>query len=85
MGLRIQQNLVVVLKTIQSNPATYEWIKNYWVHLVVIDPSTKSFLRFKDEGFIRYQPESQIEHLDHLRDKLLSTKENLPVYLIDSL
>lgn len=83
--LIVEQYPEVVLAVIQANPATYEWIKNYWVHLVVIDPSTKSFLRFKDEGFIRYQPESQIEHLDHLRDKLLSTKENLPVYLIDSL
>ena len=59
--------------------------QNYWVHFVVIDPYTKAFLRFKDEGFIPYLPEAHIEHLDHLQDKLLSTKENLPVYLIDSL
>ncbi|WP_111669674.1 YbcC family protein [Algoriphagus litoralis] len=81
----VEQDPQVVLNVIQSNPATYEWIKNYWVHFVVIDPSTKAFLKFKDEGFIAYRPESNIEHLDHLKDKLLSTKENLPVYLIDSL
>jgi uncharacterized protein YbcC (UPF0753/DUF2309 family) len=81
----VEQDPQVVLNVIQSNPATYEWIKNYWVHFVVIDPRTKGFLRFKDEGFIAYQPQSNVEHLDHLKDKLLSTKENLPVYLIDSL
>jgi len=81
----VEQDPQVVLNVIQSNPATYEWIKNYWVHFVVIDPRTKAFLRFKDEGFMEYHPQSNVEHLDHLKDKLLSTKENLPVYLIDSL
>lgn len=81
----VEQYPEVVINVIRSNPSTYEWIKNNWVHFVVIDPSTKTFLRFKDEGFVPYQPESEIEHLDHLRDKLLSSKENLPVYLIDSL
>lgn len=81
----VEQYPEVVMNVIQSNPATYEWIKNYWVHFVVIDPATKTFLRFKDEGFVPYHPEAHIEHLDHLKDKLLSTKENLPVYLIDSL
>lgn len=81
----VEQYPEVVMNVIQSNPATYEWIKNYWVHFVVIDPTTKAFMRFKDEGFVPYQPEAHIEHLDHLKDKLLSTKENLPVYLIDSL
>jgi hypothetical protein len=52
---------------------------------VVIDPATKTFLRFRDEGFVRYIPEAKVEHLDHLKDKLLSSKENLPVYLIDSI
>ncbi|RIW14539.1 DUF2309 domain-containing protein [Algoriphagus lacus] len=81
----VEQYPEVVMNVIRANPATYEWIKNYWVHFVVIDPSTKTFLRFKDEGFVNYIPESHIEHLDHLKDKLMSTKENLPVYLIDSL
>lgn len=83
--LIVEQDPEVVINVIRSNPSTYEWIKNYWVHFVVIDPATKSFLRFKDDGFVIYRPESHIEHLDHLRDKLLSSKENLPVYIIDSL
>ena len=81
----VEQYPEVVMQVIQSNPATYEWIKNYWVHFVVIDPATKTFLRFRDEGFVRYIPEAKVEHLDHLKDKLLSSKENLPVYLIDSI
>lgn len=81
----VEQDPEVVMKVLQANPATYEWVKNYWIHLVVIDPFTGTFLRYRDEGFEPYQPESKIEHLDHLQDKLLSSKENLPVYLIDSL
>lgn len=81
----VEQDPEVVLNVIQSNPATYEWIKNYWVHFVVLDPATKTFLKFKDEGYVQYKPEAEIAHLDHLRDKLMSSKENLPVYLIDSL
>lgn len=81
----VEQYPDLVLEVLKSNPATYEWVKNYWVHFVVIDPKTRTLLRFKDEGFVEYTPESHIDHLDHLQDKLLSTKENLPVYLIDSL
>lgn len=83
--LIVEQYPDLVLEVLKSNPATYEWVKNYWVHFVVIDPKTRTLLRFKDEGFVAYTPESHIDHLDHLKDKLLSTKENLPVYLIDSL
>jgi uncharacterized protein len=81
----VEQYPGLVLKVLQSNPATYEWVKNYWVHLVVIDPESRAMLRFKDESFVVYYPESKIDHLDHLKDKLLSSKENLPVYLIDSI
>jgi uncharacterized protein len=81
----VEQYPDLVLEVLKSNLATYEWVKNYWVHFVVIDPKTRTLLRFKDEAFVEYTPESHIDHLDHLQDKLLSTKENLPVYLIDSL
>ncbi|MCU0399522.1 MAG: DUF2309 domain-containing protein [Algoriphagus sp.] len=81
----VEQYPDLVLEVLKSNPATYEWVKNYWVHFVVIDPKTRTLLRFKDEGFVEYTPDAHIDHLDHLQDKLLSTKENLPVYLIDSL
>nr|WP_287937358.1 DUF2309 domain-containing protein [Algoriphagus sp.] len=81
----VEQHPELVLEVLQSNPATYEWVKNHWVNFVVIDPVSREFLRFKDEGFVPYSPKAKTEHLDHLQDKLLSTKENLPVYVIDSL
>ncbi len=81
----VEQYPKLVMEVLKSNPATYEWVKNYWVHLVVIDPESRQMLRFRDESFVVYTPESKIDHLDHLKNKLLSTKENLPVYLIDSL
>jgi hypothetical protein len=55
------------------------------VHLVVIDPDSGKLLRLVDGKFISYEPLTTIEHLDHLQDKLLSTQQNLPVYLIDSI
>jgi uncharacterized protein YbcC (UPF0753/DUF2309 family) len=81
----VEQYPNLVMEVLKSNPATYEWVKNYWVHFVVIDPESRQMLRFKDESFVVYTPESKIDHLEHLKDKLLSTKENLPVYLIDSI
>ena len=81
----VEQVPGLVLQLIQANPAIAEWINNFWVHLVVIDPDSGKFLRLVDGKFISYEPLTTIEHLDHLQDKLLSTQQNLPVYLIDSL
>lgn len=81
----VEQLPSLVLQLIQANPAIAEWINNFWVHLVVIDPDSGKLLRLVDGKFISYEPLTTIEHLDHLQDKLLSTQQNLPVYLIDSL
>ena len=81
----VEQVPSLVLELIQANPAIAEWINNFWVHLVVIDPESGDLLRLVDGRFISYQPIATIEHLDHLQDKLLSTQQNLPVYLIDSI
>ena len=81
----VEQNPKVVETVLRSNPVVYEWIKNYWVHLVVIEPETRQILRFKEEQWVPYRPLTTIEHLDHLQDKLSTSQQNLPVYLIDSL
>jgi uncharacterized protein len=81
----VEQVPSLVLQLIQANPAIAEWITNFWVHLVVIDPDSGKLLRLVDGKFISYEPLTTIEHLDHLQDKLLSTQQNLPVYLIDSI
>jgi uncharacterized protein YbcC (UPF0753/DUF2309 family) len=75
----------VVMQVLENNPATYEWVKNYWLHFVVIHPETKQFHHYKDGAFVIYTPLSTIEHIEHLQDKLKSEDGNLPVYLIDSL
>jgi uncharacterized protein YbcC (UPF0753/DUF2309 family) len=81
----VEQVPELVNQVITASPALLEWIKNTWVHLVVLDPNSGDFLRWVDEKFVPYTPLTEIEHLEHLQDKLLSTKQNLPVYLIDSL
>jgi len=81
----VEQDPLVVAKVLESNPGIHEWVKNTWVHFVVIDPRTGELLRRVDEKFIPYVPLTEVQHLDHLQDKLLSTQQNLPVYLIDSL
>ncbi len=73
----------VVLKTIQTNPATYEWFKNEWVNLVSVDPETKALYVFEKEEFVPYLPLTKnLQTLSDL-DALLATHENnLPVYLL---
>ena len=71
----------VVLKTMKINPSTYEWFKNEWVRLVVIDPLTKQPFLFSNEGF---EPckllEKQLVEVDDLTTVFKKEHENLPVY-----
>lgn len=83
--LIVEHHPEVVLNVLLNNPATYEWIKNYWVHFVVLDPRTKIFNQYRDGGFVEYNPKAKITQIEHLKDKLMSSDQNLPVYLIDSL
>jgi uncharacterized protein YbcC (UPF0753/DUF2309 family) len=46
----------VVLKTVQSVDAMYEWFKNEWVHLVAIHPETHQTYYFKNGAFALYEP-----------------------------
>lgn len=83
----------VVLKTIQSEPALYEWFVNEWVHISAFDPRTNEIHYFRNGEFHLYKP------LSHTIPKLgdpekffeaaiemesahitHATKENLPVY-----
>jgi len=80
----VEQIPELVNHVITASPALLEWVNNNWVNLVVLDPNSGDFLRWVDEKFVVYTPLTEVEHLDHLQDKLLSTQQNLPVYLIDS-
>ena len=73
-----------ILQVIERFPATYEWYKNEWVHLISVDPETKELQFFKDGVFVPYSPFTK--HIDKVKDiaKLLEThQENFPVYLIE--
>ncbi|MCL6261680.1 DUF2309 domain-containing protein [Aquiflexum sp. TKW24L] len=73
----------IVLKTIKTHDTTYEWFANEWVRLVAIHPKTKEAFLFKGGKFISYQPLArQIEKIQNLDELLVSTSENLPVYLL---
>jgi uncharacterized protein YbcC (UPF0753/DUF2309 family) len=72
-----------VLKTIKTHDATYEWFANEWVRLVAIHPETKEAFQFKGGEFIPYLPLAKhIEKVQNLDELLVSTSENLPVYLL---
>jgi uncharacterized protein YbcC (UPF0753/DUF2309 family) len=73
----------VVLKTIQSNDATYEWFKNEWINLVAVHPENGQQFLFKNEHFepIDYLT-SEPEYTEHIDEIIVSTNENLPVYII---
>ncbi len=75
----------VVLKTIQINPATYEWFINEWVNLVAIHPETKAASVFKAGKFVPYQPlTKQLESINDLDKLLARNAENLPVYILNT-
>lgn len=73
----------VVLKTIQTVPATYEWFVNEWVHLVAINPETQELFRFKDGAFFPYKPLRQtIETVSDITPLIEENIDNLPVYVL---
>lgn len=73
----------VVLKTIQSVDAMYEWFNNEWVHLVTIDPLSKQLHRFKNGTFIPYTPlKKTIETIGDLTAVFETTDDNIPVFLL---
>ncbi len=70
----------VVLKTIQTNPATYEWFLNSWVNLVAFHPVEKQFYQFANGVFAHYDfPQEQLMHIDDAMKFVTNESENLPV------
>jgi len=86
----------VVLKTIQSDPAMYEWYINEWVHLVAVHPETHQFFYFREGVFAEYVPTARpippvqdfhalIETAKGMETNQIAdaTRENLPVYTLN--
>ncbi len=85
----------VVKKTIQANPALYEWFDNEWINLVVLHPKEQALYVFEKGEFVPYAPLTKklpIVHdlsgmfnttpkmkTNHILD---ATQENLPVHII---
>lgn len=73
----------VVSEMIRESAETYEWFVNEWIHLVVVNPDTREFYRFRDGGFTRYQPLTQrVEIVTDLSALIESHHENIPVCII---
>jgi len=85
----------LVLKTIQSDAAMYEWFINEWVQLVVLEPESHQFYCFKDGAFTQYEPLTRhvaaapdlhtlIETATEMETNQIAdaTKENLPVFML---
>ena len=74
----------VVLKTIQTVAATYEWFIYEWVHLVVINPETQELFQFKDGAFLPYKPLKQtIDTVSDITPLIEEHIDNLPVYVLE--
>ena len=84
----------IILKSIQSSEAMYEWYINEWVNLVSINPDTKEISIFKEGHFVPYKTLAKEIHFYkdihsllaeskemETNDIVHATQENLPVYL----
>lgn len=74
----------IVKYAITKNPATYEWFKNQWVKLVVVDPETHTLYHFEKEDFEIYTPIQ--EKVDVAYDVLKlaeQSQDNLPIFILN--
>jgi uncharacterized protein YbcC (UPF0753/DUF2309 family) len=73
----------VILNTIKSNDATYEWFNNEWINLVAVHPENGQQFLFKNEHFEPIDGLTSVpEYTEHIDEIIVSTNENLPVYII---
>lgn len=74
----------VVLKTIQTNPATYEWFENEWIHLMAFHPEEKQFYQFVKGKFEPYTTSlNQIQTIDNVESIIEKNMDNIPVFHIN--
>lgn len=73
----------VVLKTIKSVDAMYEWFINEWVNLVAIDPDTRELFVFKNGSFKNYETDTQLIKIVHdITPVLEKHTDNISVHVI---
>ena len=76
----VEQQPEVVLKTIQSNRATWEWFENEWVRLVCFDPVQHMFYCLQKGEFQPYAViEAHLPLVDDVLSLIADTPENFPI------
>lgn len=77
----IEQKPEIVLSVLENNPHLFEWYRNDWMQLVVLDPDDRTCLRFKGGEFAAYTPvHAETEVISDLAPVIESSHENLPVF-----
>lgn len=75
----------VVFAAITRNTATYNWFKENWVHLIVLDPNDKKMYRFVNERFDLFQPTVSIVQEKSVSEELFeATADNISPFIIES-
>jgi len=81
----VEQKPAVVLSSIESNPNTYQWFKNDWVKLCVIDPYTREISSFQDGKMeLISMSDGSIEGINDLMSTIELNEENLPVCYLNA-
>jgi len=71
----------VVLKVIKQDTSTYEWFKNEWIHLAVLNPESGELSVLKQERFVAYTPMAKtLPEGGELKDLVSSSRENIHVH-----
>ncbi len=74
----------VVLNVIKTDNHTFEWFKNEWIHLVVLNPENNQFFLFHQGEFISYSPKHRlVGSAKDFPTIFRKNHENLPVYLMN--
>jgi uncharacterized protein YbcC (UPF0753/DUF2309 family) len=73
----------IVDKTIQTDPSTYEWFANNWIHLVAIHPENRQLYRYENKQFVPYNPLTKVlNHTNNIAPLIATKVDNFPVYII---
>jgi hypothetical protein len=74
----------VVLSTIEATPPLQEWLNNEWVKLMVLHPDELQYYSYQKGHFVLHHlPEWQPKKIMNIGDYVSSTREHLPIALLD--
>lgn len=81
----VEHDPQVVFSAITRNKATYNWFKENWVHLIVLNPIDKKMYRFIEERFNLFQPTVSIVQEKSITEELFeATADNISPFIIES-